>query len=73
MAQSPMISLTVNGKERSLDGPTKLVDFLESLGIADRPFIAVAYNGTVYRKDEFASITLSEGDRLEIVHAVGGG
>jgi sulfur carrier protein len=68
-----MISLTVNGKERTLEGPTKLVDYLDTLGFADRKFIAVAYNGTVLGKDEFSSITLSEGDQLEIVHAVGGG
>lgn len=68
-----MISVTVNGKERTLEGPTRLIDYLENLGLANQQFIAVAYNGTVFRKDEFPSITLSEGDQVEIVHAVSGG
>jgi len=67
-----MIALTVNGKYRELDGPTKLLDYLESLEIK-LSLIAVAYNGTVLRKDEFDGITLSEGDQVEIVRAVGGG
>ncbi|HJO82448.1 MAG: sulfur carrier protein ThiS [SAR202 cluster bacterium] len=67
-----MISLTINGKSVDLDNPTDLVDYLESLGVRDG-HIAVAYNGSIVRKDEQSGVTLSEGDRLEIVRAVGGG
>ena len=67
-----MIVLTVNGKERELDAPTNLVTYLEQLGVAEQR-LAVAYNGTVLRKEELAKIMLTEGDRLEIVRAVGGG
>jgi sulfur carrier protein len=67
-----MISLIINGKPVDLDDPTNLVEYLESLGVADRA-IAVGYNGTIIRKDERHDVTLSEGDRLEIVRAVGGG
>ena len=67
-----MIVLTINGKERELDAPTNLVSYLEVLGVTGQR-LAVAYNGTVLRKEELAEITLSEGDRLEIVRAVGGG
>ena len=67
-----MITLTINGKERSLDEPTPLVDFLESLEVNTR-FIAVAHHGTVIRSEEFDDVTLGEGDEVEIVRAVGGG
>ena len=67
-----MIRLTVNGKEEELPGPTPLPAYLESLGVKLRR-IAVAYNGEVVRREELASVTLSDGDTLEIVHAVGGG
>ena len=67
-----MITLTVNGKPSDLDGPRSLVNYLESLGVTQR-HIAVAYNGTVVRKDEMETVTLKDGDRLEIVRAVGGG
>ena len=67
-----MIVLTINGKERELDAPTNLVSYLEQLGVAELR-LAVAYNGTVLHKEELAGITRAEGDRLEIVRAVGGG
>ena len=67
-----MIVLTVNGKRRELDSPTALTGLLESLGVANRR-VAVAYNGTVLRNDDLYLVTLSEGDEVEIVRAVGGG
>ncbi len=67
-----MIKLTVNGKEEELPAPTPLPAYLESLGVNLRR-IAVAYNGEVVRREEHAAVTLSDGDSLEIVHAVGGG
>ncbi len=67
-----MIILTINGKESTLEAPTPLVDYLESLEVNTR-FIAVAHNGTVIRREEFDDVTLGEGDEVEIVRAVGGG
>lgn len=67
-----MIALSVNGKERKLEGPISLLAYLQSLDINMR-HVAVAYNGTVLRKSELAGVTLSEGDRVEVVRAVGGG
>jgi len=67
-----MIALTINGKERQLEAPMSLLGYLEALGVSQKS-IAVAYNGTVLRKSELASVTLSEGDKVEIVRAVGGG
>lgn len=67
-----MITLTINGKQRQLDAPTNLADYLESLEVSATS-IAVAHNGTVLRREEFAHVTLSHGDQVEIVRAVGGG
>ena len=67
-----MITLTINGKERTLEAPTPLVDYLDSLEVNIR-FIAVAHNGMVIRREEFDDVTLAEGDEVEIVRAVGGG
>ena len=67
-----MITLTINGKERTLEAPTPLVDYLDSLEVNIR-FIAVAHNGLVIRREEFDDVTLAEGDEVEIVRAVGGG
>ena len=67
-----MITLVVNGKEKKLDRPIALPDYLESLGV-DLRHIAVAHNGIILRRDELTNVTLSDGDRVEIVRAVGGG
>ena len=67
-----VISLTVNGKKRELDGETDLPTFLRELDVDPR-LVAVAYNGEVIPKDQYAGIQLREGDSLEIVRMVGGG
>ena len=66
------VNLTVNGKPREVEGSQKLLAFLDGLGV-NLNFIAVAYNGEVLDKDDFPSVTLYEGDVLEIVRPVGGG
>jgi sulfur carrier protein len=67
-----MIAVTVNGRRLEMDGPTRLVDYLQARGLAERR-IAVAVNGTVLRREEFEGVVLADGDRLEIVRPVGGG
>ncbi|MGB2694422.1 MAG: glycine oxidase ThiO [Dehalococcoidia bacterium] len=67
-----MITLTVNGKQRSLDGETALPPFLDSLGVNTK-LIAVAVNGEVVPKNLYGETVLREGDEVEIVRMVGGG
>ena len=67
-----MIQLVINGKECQLNEPTSLLSYLESLNV-NMKSIAVAHNGSVLRKEEMGDVTLSEGDQVEIVRAVGGG
>ncbi len=67
-----MITLTVNGKQRELEKLTALDRFLKDNGI-DSQFVAVAYNGTVLQRGEFANVRLGQGDVVEIVRPVGGG
>jgi sulfur carrier protein len=66
------VNLTLNGKSRELEDSQKLLAFLDGLGV-NLNFIAVAYNGEVLDKDDFSTVTLVEGDVLEIVRPVGGG
>ena len=67
-----MITLTVNGEKKQLDAPVNLPEFLKGLGVREQ-FMAVAYNGEVLRQEEHDSITLKDGDVLELVRPVGGG
>ncbi len=67
-----MITLTVNGKQRELDGPASLTSFLEVNNIEPR-LIAIEHNGEIIKRDKWVGITLNAGDKLEIVHMVAGG
>ncbi len=67
-----MITLTVNGKERQIDGPMNLVSFLEANKIEPR-LIVIEYNGEIIKREEWAETTVKAGDKLEIVHMVAGG
>ena len=67
-----MITLTVNGKRREASGPMSVPDYLTEIGVTQKA-IAIAHNGAVIPRAELASVTLRDGDALEIVRAVGGG
>jgi thiamine biosynthesis protein ThiS len=67
-----MIVVKINGQDKTVAESTTLREYVDSLGV-DLQHIAVAHNGTVLRREELPHVVLSEGDRVEIVRAVGGG
>jgi thiamine biosynthesis protein ThiS len=67
-----VIQLRVNGKEVELERPTRLLEYLASLGV-DQRAVAVELNEKILQRTELAEVTLAAGDVLEIVRMVGGG
>ena len=67
-----MISLTVNGEPRRFDGPLKVDALVCALELTGKR-IALERNGEIVPRGRFAEQPLQDGDRLEIVVAVGGG
>jgi sulfur carrier protein len=67
-----MIALTINGKPQRFDQPLTCAELVERLALAGKR-IAVERNGEIVPRSRFAECTLADGDRLEIVGAVGGG
>ena len=66
------MKLIINGEEREFNSPLTLSGLVEQLGMkSDR--VAVELNYAIAARDSWSSTPLSEGDRLEIVHFVGGG
>lgn len=66
------MKLFINGEDRQLDGPLSLTGLVQQLGMkTDR--VAVELNREIVPRDQWAETHLTEGDRLEIVHFVGGG
>jgi sulfur carrier protein len=64
--------ITVNGKPREIDLEMDLPAFLRAFDVNPR-LVAVAINGDVIPKGEYASARVRDGDVLEVVRMVGGG
>jgi len=62
----------VNGEDKELTEGTLLSELLTQLSLPVQR-IAVEHNRTVVRRADWEGIVLREGDRVEIVHFVGGG
>jgi sulfur carrier protein len=67
-----VIQVIVNGASQRLDAPTSVAALLEQLAMSGKK-IAVEKNGEIVPKSAHARTPVADGDRLEIVVAVGGG
>ena len=69
------LRLIVNGVPRTLDGlqaPASLTSVLDHLELRpDR--IAVELNGEIAPRTKWPELTVVDGNRIEVVHFVGGG
>lgn len=64
--------IQVNGKAREVPGELTVTALLTALGCAPEG-VAVAVNGAVVPRGQHPSHAIREGDRVEILQAVGGG
>lgn len=67
-----MIEITVNGSTKCCERPLAIAELLHGMALAGRR-IAVERNGEIVPKSAHGSTMVLNGDRLEIVVAVGGG
>lgn len=67
-----MIRLTVNGESHDIEDGATIAQLIDTLRLTGRR-IAVERNGDIVPRSQHTSEQLSDGDRLEIVHAIGGG
>ena len=62
----------LNGESREVRDRSTLDDLVGELSLTPSR-IAIELNQQVVRRDKWVSTTLTDGDRIEIVHFVGGG
>ncbi len=67
-----MIEVTINGEVQQLPADLSLDQLLARRGLENRR-LAVELNMQVIPRSQFVAVYLQSGDRLEIVHAIGGG
>ena len=66
------IRILVNGAPREFAQAPTVAQFLDQLDLAGKR-VAIERNGEIVPRSRFVEERLSEGDRIEVVVAVGGG
>lgn len=66
------MQLIINGKTTQVSDVRTVGDLIRFRGL-QTTLVAVEHNGSIVRRAEFDSHEVTEGDKLEIVHFVGGG
>jgi sulfur carrier protein len=67
----PVPTIQLNGEPRRVAAAT-LADLVAELGL-ERRMIAIERNLEVVARSRYAETQLAEGDRIELVHMIGGG
>ena len=67
------MNIEVNGEPAEVNDGTTVLEVVRKMGTGAELGVAVAINGEVVSKSSWATATLSEGDRVEILRAIGGG
>lgn len=66
------MQIKINGETKNIEEGESIQSLVEQLALAsDR--LAIELNSEVVRRADWSSVSLKEGDRVEIVHFVGGG
>ncbi len=66
------MNLTVNGEALMLDGVAHVAALVAALGLDGRK-VAVERNLEIVPRSAYERTALEDGDRIEIVHFIGGG
>lgn len=64
--------IVINGQDTPHNPGDSVLTLLERRGL-DPARVAVERNGAIVRRADFAHTPLADGDKIEIVHFVGGG
>ena len=66
------VTIRLNGKAREVAADITVSGLLDELGLVPG-MVVVERNREILARESFAAVRLGEGDRLELVHFVGGG
>ena len=67
-----MISVYLNGNARQFEHPITITDLISLLDLSGKR-IAIECNGKIIPRSLFQEYLLADGDKIEVVVAVGGG
>jgi sulfur carrier protein len=67
------VTVVVNGVSRKVADGATVADLAAELGHHRRPSVAIALNGEIVARSDWARTVLGDGDRVELVGAAQGG
>ena len=67
-----MITVSINGEPRQLPANTTVAALIDEMGLTGKR-IALERNGEIVPRSTYTNVQLADGDKLEVVVAVGGG
>jgi sulfur carrier protein len=66
------MKIVLNGSDRDVETGSTLADLVAAAGLAGRR-VAIELNREIVPRSDYATRVLALGDRIEVVHAIGGG
>ena len=66
------MQILLNGEARKFDGPLTVATLLAAAGLGERR-LAVEVNCEIVPRSRHASHALADGDKVELIQAIGGG
>jgi len=66
------MKIVLNGREEDVASGATLADVIRAAGLAGRR-VAIEINREIVPRSDYAARLLAAGDRVEVVHAIGGG
>jgi thiamine biosynthesis protein ThiS len=66
------LKLIVNGEDKQFDAPLTLEGLIQNLGVRKETVVAEV-NRKIVQMDRRSSLSLADGDQIELIQFVGGG
>ena len=67
------MKLMINGKDVETNGARTVTELLKEQEVKWPDMVSVELNGTILKRETFASTGLTEGDKVEFLYFMGGG
>ncbi len=67
------MKLVINGKDVETSGSQTVTEMLKEQEVKWPDMVSVELNGTILKRETFASTALDEGDKVEFLYFMGGG
>lgn len=64
--------ILLNGRDQHVENGATVADLIATSGLAGKR-VAIEVNREIVPRSDYAARTLSADDRVEVVHAIGGG